>query len=79
MRDVLQHNGFAGARRRHNQPALAFSLRSHQIDDAGGIVLVAANNVKVELFRRVKRREVVKIDAEFGFFRIVKIDAVDFG
>jgi hypothetical protein len=42
LRDVLQHHGLAGLRRRHDQAALALADRRHQIDDATGDVLGAA-------------------------------------
>ena len=79
MGNVLQHYGLTGTRRRHDQPALSFALRCHQIDDAGGIVLVAANDVEIKFLGRIKRGQVVKIDSQFGFFGVVKIDTVDFG
>lgn len=79
MGNVLQHDRFTGARRRDNKAALSLALRRNQINNAGGIVLFAANDVKIEFFGRIKRRKVVKIDTQLGFFRIFKINRINFG
>ena len=75
----LQHDRLTGARRRDNQAALSLALRRNQINNAGGIVFFAANDVKIELFGRIKRRKVVKIDTQLGFFRIFKVNRINFG
>ena len=79
MRDVLHQHGFAGARRRHDQRALAFADRRDDVDHpcrqvfSGGIV-----DFHPEALIGKQRREVVEIDLVLGLFRILKIQRVDF-
>jgi len=47
MRDVLQEHGLAGARRRHDQGALALADRRHDVDDARREVLLVASSCSI--------------------------------
>jgi len=78
VRDVLQHHGFAGARRRDDEPALALAERTDQIDDPRRIFLLAGFlQFELEVFVRVERRQVVERDAVPRFVRVLEVDAVD--
>ncbi len=78
MRDVLQQHGLAGARRRHDQGALALADRRHDVDDAGREILRGRILVlHVEPFIRIKRRQIVEIDLVAGLFRVLEVDRVD--
>ncbi len=76
--DLLQKHRLAGARRRHDQPALALADRRDDIDDArrkillGGILVLHAQPLV-----RIERRQVVEIDLVAGFFRVFEVDGVD--
>ncbi len=75
---ILQHHGLAGARRRHDQGALALAERRDQVDDAGGDVLDgAALAFELETLVRVERRQVVEIDAVAHLVGRREIDVVD--
>ena len=78
MCNILQHYRLTGTRRRNNKTALTFALRSDKVNNAGCIIFIAANDVKIELFGRIKRGQIVKIDVQFSLFGVVEIDTIDF-
>jgi len=74
-RDVLQKDGLAGPRRSDDQRALALAERSDDVDHARRLVLDRrVERVELQLLVRVKRRQIVEIDAVADGFRIVEID-----
>jgi hypothetical protein len=83
-RDVLQHHGFTGARRGDDEGALAFADRRDQVDHPRGIVLGHALHgglgdlhLHFQAGGRVKRGQVVEIDAMLDGFRRLEIDLID--
>src|SRR6185312_1035960 len=68
----------AGARRRHDDAALAFAQRRDEVDDARRQILLGGI-VKLErqLLLGIERRQIVKIDAVAELVRLVEIDLVD--
>ena len=78
VRDVLHQHGLAGARRRHDQRALALADRRDDIDHAcrqilsGGIFQLHA-----EALIRKQRREVVEVDLVLGLLGILEVQRVD--
>ena len=60
VRDVLQHDGLAGARRRHDEASLALPDRCHQVEDPSGRLLGAV--LEHEVFVGVEGRQVVEED-----------------
>ena len=77
--DVLQQHGLAGARRRHDQGALAFADRRHDVDDACREILLGRILVfHLQPLVRIERRQVVEIDLVTGLFRIFEIERIDF-
>ncbi len=79
MRDVLQQHGLAGARRRHDQGALAFADRRHDVDDAGREILLGRILVfHLQPLVRIERRQIVEIDLVTGLFGVFEIERVDF-
>ncbi len=78
VRDVLQHHRLAGARRRHDQRALALAERGDQVDDPGG--QVAARWIlefEGDFFFGVERGQIVEIDPLAQPVGLVEIDAGD--
>jgi hypothetical protein len=72
----LQDHGFAGARRRVDQAALAFAHRAEKIEHAARHVLFGGFHLEAAL--RIKGRQVVEEDFVARNFRIFKIDGFDF-
>ena len=78
LRDVLQQHGLAGARRRHDQRALAEADRRHDVDDAGGEVLARrVLDLELEPAIGIQRREVVEVDLVADLLGLLEIDRVD--
>ncbi len=78
VRDVLQQNGLAGARRRHNQRALAFADRRDDVDDAGREVFLGRIfEFHLQPLVGIKRRQVVEIDLVARLLGVLEIDGVD--
>ena len=76
--DVLQQHGLAGARRRHDQGALALALRRDDVDHPRRLVLHGrVGAVERQLLVGIKRREIVEIDAVADGVGIVEIDLDD--
>ena len=78
MGDVLHQHGLAGARRRHDQGALALADRGDDVDNPCRKVLSGrVFQLEPEPLIRKQRRQIVEIDLVLGFFRIFKIQRVD--
>ncbi len=77
MGDILQHHRLAGARRRHDQGALALAERRDQVDDAGGQVLARLFDLEAQALIGIKRGQIVEIDAVTDIVRRLEIDGVD--
>ena len=76
--DVLHHHRLAGARRRHDDRALALAQRRDEVDDAGRqILLRRVVELELELLVGIERRQIVEIDAMAQLVRLVEIDLVD--
>src|SRR5262245_47409623 len=76
--NILQQNGFAGARRRNDQRALALADRGDDIDDPGREILLGWILIlHLEPFVGIERGQVVKIDLVARLLRILEIDCVD--
>ena len=77
MGNVLQHHRLAGARRRHDQGALALAERRDQIDDPGGQIPAARIiELQRQLLFRVKRGQIIEVDPLAQAIGFVKIDRV---
>ncbi|MNM74426.1 hypothetical protein D3C81_861870 [compost metagenome] len=77
-RDVLQHDGLAGLRRRHDQAALALADRRAEVDDAAGEILggtVAGFHLHALVGEQ--RSEVLEQDLVLRVFRAIEVDRVD--
>src|SRR5579864_1135834 len=72
---VLQQHGFAGARRRNNQSALAFAKWREQIHDSGADVFF--HRIELYALLWIERRQVVEEDLVAGFVRRLKVDRFD--
>ena len=78
MRDVLHQHGLAGARRRHDQGALALADRGDDVDNpcrkvlSGGVF-----ELEPEALIGKQRRQIVEIDLVLGLFRVLEIQRVD--
>ncbi len=73
--DVLQQHGLAGARRRHDEGALALAHRRHDIDDARREVLERrVFDLELQPLGRIERREVVEVDLVFRRFGLFEVD-----
>ena len=78
MRDVLQHHGLAGARRRHDQRALALAERRDQVEHPGRQVLLGRIvEFELDLLFGIERRQIVEIDPVAQPVGLLEIDAVD--
>ena len=78
MRNVLQQNGFTGARRCDDQATLAFAKRGDQINNAGGQVLGGRNfEFHLETLVWIERRQIVEMDLVADLFGILEIDRID--
>ena len=77
--DVLQQHRLAGARRRHDQRALALADRRDDVDDAGRKILLGRILVlHAQPLVGIERREVVEVDLVAGLFGVFEVDGVDF-
>ena len=78
VRDVLHQHRLAGARRRHDQRALAFADRSDDVDHPCRKVFSRrVLELEAEALVRKQRRQIVEIDLVLGLFRIFEIEGVD--
>jgi len=79
VRDVLHQHRLAGARRRHDQGALALADRSDDVDHASGKIffLVGSSSSSRKRLIGKQRRQIVEIDLVLGFLRVFKIQRVD--
>ena len=78
MRDVLQQHGLAGARRRHDQGALALADRRDDVDDAGGEILLGRiAELHLQPLVGIERGQVVEVDLVAGLLGLFEIDRVD--
>ena len=76
--DVLQQHRLAGARRRHDQRALALADRRHDVDDARREILLGRILVlHVQPLFGVERRQVVEVDLVARLLGVLEIDRVD--
>ena len=82
--DVLQHHRLAGARRRHDQRALALADRRDQVDHPGRVVLGRTLGHRLEILHLhlqplvgIQRRQVVEVDAVAHRLGRLEIDRVD--
>ena len=71
----LQHHGFAGARRRDDQSALALADRAEQVEHSARQVFTRRLHFQAAL--GIERREVVKENFVARDFRIFKVDRFD--
>ena len=72
----LHQDGFAGARRGHNQPSLPLAHRSHQIHHAHGYF--RRIHLQHEALIGEKRGQVFKGHDAAGLFGIIVVDLLDF-
>jgi hypothetical protein len=78
VRDVLQHHGLAGLRRRDDETALALADRRAQVDRAGRDVLGrAVADLELEALVGEERREILEENLGLGRFGPVEVDVVD--
>ena len=78
VRDVLHQHRLAGARRRHDQRALAFADRRDDVDHPCRKVFSRrVFEFEAEALIRKQRRQIVEIDLVLGLFRIFEIERVD--
>ena len=78
VRDVLQQHGLAGARRRHDQRALALADRRDDVDDARRQILLGRILVlHLQPLVGIERRQVVEVDLVARLVRVFEIDRVD--
>ena len=76
--DVLQQHRLAGARRRHDQRALALADRRDDVDDARREVLLGRILVfHLQPLVRIERRQIVEIDLVAGLFGVFEIERID--
>ena len=78
VRDVLQQYGLAGARRRHDQRALAFANRCDDVDDARREILLGRIfEFHLQPLVGIERRQIVEVDLVarlLGVFEVQRID-----
>ena len=78
VRDVLQQHGLAGARRRHDQRALALADRRDDVDDARREILLGRILVlHLQPLVGIERRQVVEVDLVARLLGVLEIDRVD--
>ena len=78
VRDVLHQHGLAGARRRHDQGALAFADRGDDVDNPGREVFAGGVlEFQPEPLIRKQRRQIVEVDLVLGFLRVLEIERID--
>ena len=76
--DVLQQHGLAGARRRHDQRALAFADRGDDVDDARGEILLGRIlEFHLQPLVGIERRQIVEIDLVARFLGVLEVERVD--
>ena len=76
--DVLEQHGLAGARRRHDQRALAFADRRDDVDDAGGEILLGRIlEFHLQPLVGIERRQIVEVDLVAGFLRVLEVERID--
>ena len=76
--DVLQQHGLAGARRRHDQGALAFADRRHDVDDPRREILLGRILVfHLQPLVRIERRQIVEIDLVARLLWVLEVERVD--
>ena len=76
--DVLQQHRLAGARRRHDQRALALADRRHDVDDAGREILLGRIlEFHLQPLVGIERRQVVEIDLVARLLGVLEIERVD--
>ena len=79
VRDVLQKYGLAGPGRRHDQGALTFAERRHDVDDARRKIFDRrVFDLKLQPLRRIERCQVIEMALVLGFLGIFEIDVGDF-
>ena len=71
----MQNRGLTGLRRRDDERALALTNRHDQVDDAGGEDLWI--RFQAQALVGIQRRELIKVRALLGLFRIDPIDGID--
>src|SRR6266853_1477626 len=72
----LQHHRLASARRRIDEPALAFADRAEQVKHAPSHILLGGFHLEAALW--IERRQVIKENLVARDFRVFKIDRFDF-
>ncbi len=72
----LQHHGFSGARRRHDQSALPLADRAEQVQHAAGEILPGRFHLQAAL--GIERRQVVEENFVSRDLGILEIDRFDF-
>src|SRR5262245_24917988 len=78
MGDVLENDRLAGTRLRHDQTALAFAERGHDVDDASRQIFVGRLfDLHLQPLIRVERRQIVEMDLVALLFGVLEIDGVD--
>ncbi|MNF86063.1 hypothetical protein D3C84_684860 [compost metagenome] len=76
--DVLQHDGLAGFRRRHDQATLALADRCAEIDHpAGDVFGGAVAGLHDQTLGGEQRRQVLEQNLVLGVLRTVEVDRVD--
>ena len=76
--DVLQQHGLAGARRRHDQRALAFADRRDDVDDAGREILLGRIlEFHLQPLVGIERRQIVEIDLVARLLGVLEIERID--
>ena len=78
MGNILKHHGFARPWRRDDQAALAFALRTDQINDTGRHVFIVQLIFHSDLFVRMQRGQVIEINPVSDVFGIREIDFENF-
>ena len=75
--DVLQQHRLAGARRRHDQRALAFADRRNDVDDASREILLGRIlEFHLQPLVGIERRQIVEIDLVACLFRILEVERI---
>ena len=74
--DALQQHRLTGARRRHDQAALAFADGRQQIHHAAGVIV--ADGFQLQPLVGIQRRQVVEEDLVARFLGRFEVDGIDF-
>ncbi len=72
--DRLQHHGLAGARRRHQETALALAEGRHEIHDPRGHIV---GHLEPDPVLGIQRRQVVEVDLLHGHLWRLEVDRLD--